>query len=114
VPSSAPKNRRIENRIAGADVNPYLSIAASLACGYLGMQENIQPSASEDSNAYNLPFKLPKNLTSAIELLEKSEAMQMLMGERFLQIYIAIKKYEYHKYFEVISPWEREFLLLSV
>jgi len=47
-------------------------------------------------------------------LLEKSEAMQMLMGERFLQIYIAIKKYEYHKYFEVISLWEREFLLLSV
>ena len=114
VPSSVPENRRIENRIAGADVNPYLSISASLACGYLGMQEKIQPSASEDSNAYNLPFKLPKNLTSAIELLEKSEAMQMLMGERFLQIYIAIKKYEYHKYFEVISPWEREYLLLSV
>ena len=114
VPSSKPENRRIENRIAGADVNPYLSISASLACGYLGMQEKIQPSASEDSNAYNLPFKLPKNLTSAIELLEKSEAMQMLMGERFLQIYIAIKKYEYHKYFEVISPWEREYLLLSV
>ena len=114
VPSSAHENRRIENRIAGADVNPYLSISASLACGYLGMQEKIQPSASEDSNAYNLPFKLPKNLTSAIELLEKSEAMQMLMGERFLQIYIAIKKYEYHKYFEVISPWERKYLLLSV
>ena len=36
VPSSAPENRRIENRIAGADVNPYLSISASLACGYLG------------------------------------------------------------------------------
>ncbi len=114
VPSSAPENRRIENRIAGADVNPYLSIAASLACGYLGMQEKIQPTASEDSNAYNLPFKLPKNLTSGIELLEKSEAMEMMMGERFLQIYLAIKKFEYHKYFEVISPWEREYLLLSV
>ena len=114
VPSSAPENRRIENRIAGADVNPYLSISASLACGYLGMQEKIQPTASEDSNAYNLPFKLPKNLTSGIELLEKSEAMEMMMGERFLQIYIAIKKFEYHKYFEVISPWEREYLLLSV
>ena len=114
VPSSTPENRRIENRIAGADVNPYLSISASLACGYLGMQEKIQPTASEDSNAYNLPFKLPKNLTNGIELLEKSEAMEMMMGERFLQIYIAIKKFEYHKYFEVISPWEREYLLLSV
>jgi len=114
VPSSAPENRRIENRIAGADVNPYLCISASLACGYLGMQEKIQPSASENSNAYNLPFKLPKNLTSGIEFLEKSEAMEMMMGERFLQIYIAIKKFEYHKHFEIISPWEREYLLLSV
>jgi len=40
--------------------------------------------------------------------------MEMMMGERFLQIYIAIKKYEYHKHFEIISPWEREYLLLSV
>jgi len=38
----------------------------------------------------------------------------MLMGDRFLQVYIAIKRYEYNKYFEVISPWEREYLLLSV
>ena len=114
VPSSEPVNRRIENRIAGADVNPYLSIAASLACGYLGMQEEIKPSAPEDSNAYNLPFTLPKNLFNAIEMLEGSEAMQMLFGERFLQIYLAIKKYEYQKYFADISPWEREFLLLNV
>lgn len=114
VPSSSPENRRIENRIGGADVNPYLSIAASLSCGYLGMKEKIEPSQPEDSNAYNLPFKLPQNLSSATDMLEHSEAMQMLMGDRFLQVYIAIKRYEYNKYFEVISPWEREYLLLSV
>jgi glutamine synthetase len=114
VPSSSPANRRIENRIGGADVNPYLSIAASLACGFLGMKEKIEPSMPEDSNAYNLPFKLPQNLSSATDMLEQSEAMQMLMGDRFLQVYIAIKRYEYNKYFEVISPWEREYLLLSV
>lgn len=114
VPSSSPENRRIENRIGGADVNPYLSIAASLSCGFLGMKEKIEPSHPEDSNAYNLPFKLPQNLSSATDMLEQSEAMQMLMGDRFLQVYIAIKRYEYNKYFEVISPWEREYLLLSV
>jgi glutamine synthetase len=114
VPSSEPEHRRIENRIAGADVNPYLSIAASLACGYLGMQEEIKPSAPEDSNAYNLPFTLPNNLSNAIEMLEGSEAIQMLFGERFLQIYLEIKKYEYQKYFAGISSWEREFLLLNV
>jgi len=114
VPSSSPENRRIENRIGGADVNPYLSIAASLSCGFLGMKEKILQSQPEDSNAYNLPFKLPQNLSSATDMLEQSEAMQMLMGDRFLQVYIAIKRYEYNKYFEVISPWEREYLLLSV
>ena len=114
VPSSSPENRRIEFRIGGADVNPYLSIAASLACGYLGMQENIEPSAPEDGNAYNLPFALPKNLSATIELLEHSEVMPIIMGSRFLQVYIATKNHEYKKYFEVISPWEREYLLLSV
>ena len=112
VPSSSADNRRIEFRIGGADVNPYLSIASSLACGYLGLQEQLEPSAPEDGNAYNLPFKLPRNLSSAMELLEQSEVMPILMGNRFLQVYIAIKTHEYNRYFEVISPWEREFLLL--
>ena len=110
----SPDNRRIEFRIGGADVNPYLSIAASLACGYLGMKENMEPSAPEDGNAYNLPFTLPKNLSAAMELLEHSEVMPIIMGSRFLQVYIATKNHEYKKYFEVISPWEREYLLLSV
>ena len=39
VPMSSPENRRVENRLGGADANPYLAIAASLACGYLGMLE---------------------------------------------------------------------------
>ena len=114
VPSSSADNKRVEFRIEGADVNPYLSIASSLACGYLGMREELEPSAPEDGNAYNLPFKLPRNLSAAMELLEQSEVMPILMGNRFLQVYIAIKTHEYNRYFEVISPWEREYLLLSV
>ena len=114
VPSSSADNKRVEFRIGGADVNPYLSIASSLACGYLGMREELEPSAPEDGNAYNLPFKLPRNLSAAMELLEQSEVMPILMGNRFLQVYIAIKTHEYNRYFEVTSPWEREYLLLSV
>ena len=108
IPGGETKSRRIEHRVAGSDVNPYLSIASSLACGYLGMREELEPSAPEDGNAYNLPFKLPRNLSAAMELLEQSEVMPILMGNRFLQVYIAIKTHEYNRYFEVISPWERE------
>ncbi len=48
VPVSPPDSRRVENRIGGADANPYLAIAASLACGYLGMIENLQPTEPVD------------------------------------------------------------------
>ena len=43
VPTSQNKSRRVENRIPGADTNPYLAIAASLACGLLGLKEKIEP-----------------------------------------------------------------------
>ena len=114
VPTSSPENKRVEFRIGGADVNPYLSIASSLACGYLGMQKSLQPTAPEDSNASNMQFNLPKNLSTAIDVLRDSESMPALMGNRFLQIYVAMKEDEYNEYFQVISPWERENLLLSV
>ena len=44
VPMSGAEARRVENRVGGADANPYLAIAASLACGYLGMVEGLKPS----------------------------------------------------------------------
>ncbi len=45
--SSDPEARRVENRLAGADANPYIAIATSLACGYLGMVEGLQPSRAD-------------------------------------------------------------------
>ena len=54
-------NRRIENRLAGADANPYLAIAASLACGLLGIEQKLNPGAPEAGSAYHLPFALPRN-----------------------------------------------------
>jgi glutamine synthetase len=114
VPEADPRDRRVENRVAGSDVNPYLAIAASLACGYLGMKDRIEPSPPETGNAYKLPFALPRTLNESLELLEGNERMCSLLGERFVQVYAAIKREEQERFFEVISPWEREFLLLNV
>jgi glutamine synthetase len=114
VPQSDIDNRRIENRLAGSDVNPYLAIAVSLACGYLGMEERLRPGAPEEGNAYKRPFGLPNSLSEALGRLEQSEKIRALLGERFVQIYLAIKRQEYEAFFEVISPWEREYLLLNV
>ena len=114
VPTSEPANRRIENRLAGADVNPYLAIAASLACGYLGITGQLVPGHPEAGNAYKRPFELPGGLSEAIAALEESTALRPLLGDRFVKIYAAMKRQEHQAFFEVISPWEREYLLLSV
>ncbi|MCC7258201.1 MAG: glutamine synthetase [Gammaproteobacteria bacterium] len=114
VPETGPQDRRVENRVAGSDVNPYLAIAAALACGYLGIRDGLEPSPPETGNAYRLPFALPRTLNESLELLEGNERMRSLIGERFVQVYAAIKREEQERFFEVISPWEREFLLLNV
>src|SRR3546814_13022205 len=59
VPNSDSHSRRVENRLAGAAANPYLAIAASLACGYLGMTEKLKPRQPLEGNAYRLARTLP-------------------------------------------------------
>ena len=114
VPHSGPEARRVENRLAGVDVNPYLAIAASLACGYLGMQQRIQPSAPLTGSAYEQPHQLPRHLDDAIDMLRNCQPLAELFGDHFIRTYSAIKEAEYREYFDVISPWERRFLLLHV
>jgi len=114
VPVSDPQARRVENRIAGADVNPYLAIAASLACGYLGMKLGLRPSKAVKGDAYNLPFTLPRDLETAITRMRECEDLTEVLGEAFVESFCAVKVAEYETFFQVISPWEREFLLLNV
>ena len=114
VPIAKPDSTRVENRFAGADVNPYLAIALSLACGYLGMEARLQPTAPLKGNAYELPFQLPRSLEQSLMLLQDCEPLKQLLGERFVRAYIAVKDKEYETFFRVISSWERNFLLLNV
>ena len=114
VPFSDPTQTRIENRVAGADANPYLAIAASLACGYLGMVDELEASAPVDGNAYALPRALPTSLEEALRLLRECDAMKDTLGERFVLAFLAVKEQERINFLQVISSWEREFLLLNV
>ncbi|MEE8157507.1 MAG: glutamine synthetase family protein [Gammaproteobacteria bacterium] len=114
VPVSDPENRRIENRVAGADVNPYLVIAASLAAGYLGMSQECEPADPIKGSAYDMPFSLARDMFGAVDALKASKPLGKILGESFVEAYCAIKEKEYANYFHVISPWEREFLLLNV
>ena len=114
VPNSGPDNRRIENRVPGVDVNPYLAMAATLACGWLGMREQLQPSAPMTRSAWNLDYELPRHLEDAIERMRGCDAVAEVLGERFVSAFCAVKELEYSTYNRVISSWEREHLLLLV
>jgi glutamine synthetase len=114
VPTSSAENRRVENRLGGADANPYLAIAASLACGYLGMVENLKPSDPIAGSAYELPFALPMTLADSLRMLRGSRPLLELFGERFIAAYSAVKENEHETFLRVISSWEREHLLLNV
>ena len=111
---SEPENRRIENRLAGSDVNPYLAIAATLACGYLGMVEGRKPTAAIEGSAYSDEFSLHRNMFIALQALKNSEAMRSILGDEFIDLYCAVKDDEYREYQEIITPYEREILMFNV
>tara|TARA_R110002072_G_C7895650_1_gene529188 strand:+ start:70 stop:1431 length:1362 start_codon:yes stop_codon:yes gene_type:complete len=114
VPISPPEARRVENRLAGMDCNPYLGIAASLACGYLGLKEQKLPRAECRTNAYMGEDELPLTLGDAIDMFEQDEALIEVLGPEFAALYAAVKRHEYAEFQSVISPWEREHLLMNV
>ncbi len=114
VPNSGPQARRVENRVPSSDANPYLAIAASLACGYLGIQEGLSPEAPIEGSARELPFGLPRGLLEAVATFEETEELVDIFGKGFVSTYRAIKQTEYEVFMRVISSWEREHLLLSV
>ena len=114
VPVSTADARRVENRLGGADTNPYLAIATSLACGYLGIIEGLKPREIMSGNAYQSEHDLPRGLEDALWRFEQSESLHEVLGEDFCKLYLAVKRDEFEAFMRVISPWEREHLLLSV
>jgi glutamine synthetase len=114
IPGSDSKNRRIENRLPGADSNPYLAIAASLICGYIGMVDRMIPPKQIEGSAYNRARTLPRTLEAALDRFSHCKPVKALLGSDFFEVFYAIKECELFNYQSVISSWEREHLLLRV
>tara|TARA_B100001093_G_scaffold336258_1_gene321115 strand:- start:48 stop:1376 length:1329 start_codon:yes stop_codon:yes gene_type:complete len=113
VPMGDAANRRIENRIPGADANPYLAMAATLAALWLGLQEQLRPTRQRKDSGEDLAT-LPRNLDIALDELERAKPLHEALGEDFVKLFIEVKRGEAEAFLEVISPWEREYLLLNV
>ncbi len=114
VPLSGPEARRVENRIAGMDCNPYLGIALSLACGYLGLTQQERPRRQFYGDAYEGDGDIPQVMGNALDLFDEATELHDVLGPEFARVYGIVKRAEYEEFLQVISPWEREHLLLNV
>ncbi|MBN9243640.1 MAG: glutamine synthetase [Mesorhizobium sp.] len=114
VPRSDPAGRRVENRIPSSDANPYLALAASLACGLIGMTNKAKAEPPVLTTANEDQIDLPRGLLEAVDLFESDRELAAVLGTSFATTYAAIKRAEFETFMEVISPWEREYLLLNV
>jgi glutamine synthetase len=95
VPLSDAGNRRVENRLPSSDANPYLAIAASLACGYLGLARELQPDGPADGTTRDSTFALPRSILDAVRMLEDTPELVDIFGETFVRTYRAIKETEF-------------------
>jgi glutamine synthetase len=115
VPNAPKQATRVENRIAGADSNPYLAIAATLLCGYIGMMEKVTPSEETTTRANGeLSKDLSLNIELAIEKMANSETIKKYLGEEFVRGFTATRQADCDHYKNEISAWERRFLLTTV
>ena len=114
IPISDPAARRIENRLPGMDCNPYLCIAASLACGYLGMKNEVRPDKRWRGEASDSEAEIAGTLSEALDLFDEAPELHEVLGTDFARVYSIVKRAELGEFLQVISPWEREHLLLNV
>jgi len=104
------KSQRVEYRIAAADANPYIALAAALGSGLYGIENKLDLPPPIEGNAYavKLPAKssLPLTLMEAAERLKKSKAARSLFGDEFVEHYAASREWEEREFRKHITDWE--------
>jgi glutamine synthetase len=110
VIQGGPASQRVEYRIAAADINPYLAIAAAIGSGLWGIEHRIEPDAPISGNAYarTLPAKrqLPRTLGAAAQRLAGSKAAQQLFGAAFVEHFAASREWEEREFQRAVTDWE--------
>ncbi len=95
-------------------LQPLSRIAASLACGYLGLMEEKRPDKQFKGDAYEGEEDIPREMGAALDLFDEAKGVSRRSRPDFARVYSIVKRKEYEEFLHVISPWEREHLLLNV
>jgi glutamine synthetase len=108
IPGGA-KSTRVEYRLAGADGNPYLAMAAALASGLHGIENRMEPAAAVAGSAYdgNLPA-LPRSLAESTARMKSSAAVRAIFGDIFVDHFTATREWEVKQFEKAVTNWEME------
>jgi glutamine synthetase len=103
----SPKSVRVEYRLAGADINPYVAIATSLASGLYGIQHELELPEPVTADAYEAKARsLPRSLEEATALLKQSQTAKELLGEEFVDHFVRTREWEVRQYQHAVTDWE--------
>ncbi|HEU6442516.1 MAG TPA: glutamine synthetase [Microvirga sp.] len=109
IPGSE-KSQRVEYRVAAADINPYIALAAAIGSGLWGIENRIDPGDPIEGNAYTVEHPkeraLPRSLGEAAERLRNSEAARQLFGDIFVDHYAATREWEEREARKAITDWQ--------
>ena len=108
IPGSS-KSTRLETRVPGADVNPYLAVAASIASGLYGIEKKLElTDAPIQGSAYQSSqgTRLPRTLQEATKKLQDSSIARELFGEEFVDYYVRTRDWEWRQFQDSVTQWE--------
>jgi glutamine synthetase len=114
IPAGDPGSRRIEHRVAGADANVYLVVAAVLAGMHYGITEALEPPAAVEGDAAGDGRPLPKSWLHAIQAFERGRILPLYLGEDFIKVFAACRRHERQSFQANVTPMELEWYLRTV
>jgi len=107
IPGGPHQARRIEHRVAGADANPYLVIAAVLGAALIGIEKKLAPASPVNGNAYEAAVpQLPDHWSAAISAFETGPVIADIFNAQLCEVYTQIKRQEQSRFLEQVSPFE--------
>ena len=115
IPASPDAAKRIEHRVAGADANPYLVMAAILAAIHHGITKKIQPVPRTEGNAFEQDgIGLPTRLFEALDMLNQDEVLRSYLSSEFIDLYVTCKKEELSEFERHVSQLESQWYLTTI
>ena len=112
VPESAPENRRVEHRAAGAEANPYLVMAGVLAAAHHGLTQGLEPSRPGSGNVgEEADPELPLTFWAAMDRFRAGKTLSDYLGARYVEAYAHAKQAEFESFFSEMQPREYDWYL---